>query len=178
MTDADRAAWVEMMAASQDAFVRSGYVVEPGTTADQRFDQALAKTRSALQAGTGCRFHAFLAEDQDRAGLMVGGAAANNIVGGLFQNADMGWSIRTDFEGRGLAFEACSAVLDFAFAPVPAGLGLHRVQANVRPDNHRSLRLATRLGFRQEGYGVKMLHIMGEWRDHVMFAKLADEHRR
>ncbi|MDP1662708.1 MAG: GNAT family protein [Phycisphaerales bacterium] len=173
---ADRAAWTEMMLAAEDAFVRSGMVIEPGTTLNQRFDQALHKTTSALEAQTGYRFQAFLAGNQPRAGLMIGGAALNNITRGVFQNADMGWGIRSDCEGQGYATEICTAVLDFAFAAPPTGLALHRVQANVRPENERSLRLAQRLGFRREGYALKMLHIMGDWRDHVMFAKLAEEH--
>jgi ribosomal-protein-alanine N-acetyltransferase len=172
----DRAAWCEMMVASEAAFVRSGMVVEPNVTLDQRFEQALEKTRSTLAAETGYRFQAFLAEGQPRAGLMVGGAALNNVTRGVFQNSDMGWGVRSDFEGKGYAFELCSAVLDFAFATPPLGLGLHRVQANVMPDNERSLRLAARLGFRREGLAVRMLHIMGDWRDHVMHAKLAEEH--
>lgn len=165
-----------MMVASEAAFVRSGMVVEPNTTLDQRFDQALEKTRATLAAETGYRFQAFLAQGQARAGLMVGGAALNNVARGVFQNADMGWGIRSDYEGKGYAYELCAAVLDFAFAAPPAGLGLHRVQANVMPDNERSLRLAARLGFRREGMALKMLHIMGDWRDHVMHAKLAEEH--
>lgn len=176
LTAADRAAWTEMMLAAEDAFVRSGMVIEPGSTLDQRFDQALHKTTSALEAHTGYRFQAFLSANQPRAGLMIGGAALNNITRGVFQNADMGWGIRSDCEGQGLATEACAAVLDFAFAAPPAGLALHRVQANVRPENDRSLHLAQRLGFRREGFALKMLHIMGDWRDHVMFAKLAEEH--
>jgi ribosomal-protein-alanine N-acetyltransferase len=166
-----------MMLAAEDAFVRSGMVIDPNVALDQRFDQALDKTTRSLETETGYRFQTFLASDQPRAGLMIGGAALNNVVRGVFQNADMGWGIRGDFEGMGYATEACSAALDFAFSPPPAGLGLHRVQANVRPDNERSLKLAARLGFRREGYAQKMLHIMGDWRDHVMFAKLAEEHR-
>jgi len=167
-----------MMLASEEAFVRSGMAVEPNTTLDQRFDQALNKTTSALDAQTGYRFQAFLAHDQPGAGRMIGGAALNNITRGVFQNADMGWGIRTDSEGQGYALEMCTALLDFAFAQVPTGLGLHRVQANVRPENDRSLKLAARLGFRREGLALKMLHIEGDWRDHVMHAKLAEEHHR
>ncbi|MFT3683759.1 MAG: GNAT family protein [Phycisphaerales bacterium] len=177
LTQADRTAWCEMMVASEAAFVRSGMIVEPNVTLDQRFDQAMEKTQRTLEAETGYRFQAFLAPGQPGAGLMIGGAALNNVARGVFQNADMGWGIRSDFEGKGYAFELCSAVLDFAFALPPAGLGLHRVQANVMPDNERSLRLTTRLGFRREGMALRMLHIMGDWRDHVMHAKLADEHR-
>lgn len=172
----DRAAWTEMMLAAEDAFVRSGMAITPGTTLDQRFDQALEKTRFALENESGYRFQAFLPNGSPRAGLMIGGAALNNITRGVFQNADMGWGIRSDFEGQGYATELCSALLDFAFAQPPTGLALHRVQANIRPDNIRSLRLAERLGFRREGYALKMLHILGDWRDHAMFAKLAEEH--
>ncbi|HYD00980.1 MAG TPA: GNAT family protein [Phycisphaerales bacterium] len=172
----DRAAWTEMMLAAEESFVRSGMTVDRDATLDQRFDQALDKTTRALETETGYRFQAFVAPDQPCAGLMIGGAALNNVVRGVFQNADMGWGIRGDREGMGYATEMCTALLDFAFAHPPAGLGLHRVQVNVRPDNDRSLKLAARLGFRREGYAAKMLHIMGDWRDHVMFAKLAEEH--
>lgn len=165
-----------MMLAAEDSFVRSGMAITLGTTLDQRFDQALEKTRYALERETGYRFQAFLPAGSPRAGLMIGGAALNNITRGVFQNADMGWGIRSDFEGQGYATELCTALLNFAFAPPLSGLALHRVQANIRPDNTRSLKLAERLGFRREGYALKMLHIMGDWRDHVMFAKLAEEH--
>lgn len=182
LTDQDRSAWTEMMLASEESFVRSGMVVDPSTTLDQRFDQALAKTTHGLESETGYRFQAFLAPDQPRAGLMIGGVGLNNVTRGVFMNCDMGWGIRSDYEGKGYAFELCSAALDFAFGPTspppaPPGLGLHRVQANVMPTNTRSLKLAERLGFRREGMALKMLHIMGDWRDHVMHAKLAEEHR-
>ncbi len=58
-----------------------------------------------------------------------------------------------------------------AFGPI----GLHRVEANVQPDNARSIALVERLGFRREGYSPKYLKIGGRWRDHVRYALLADE---
>ena len=77
---------------------------------------------------------------------------------------------------QGLATEGVIAMLDLAFAPEPAGLGLHRVQANIIPHNAPSLRVAEKAGFRREGLALAYLNIAGEWRDHLMFAKLADEH--
>jgi ribosomal-protein-alanine N-acetyltransferase len=83
--------------------------------------------------------------------------------------------VSAEVVGRGLATEGVRALLDVAFA-APPGLALHRVQANVIPDNVRSLRVAEKAGFRREGYAPRYLKIAGEWRDHVMFAILADEH--
>ena len=54
-------------------------------------------------------------------------------------------------------------------------LGLHRVEANVQPDNARSIALVEGLGFRREGYSPRYLKIGNRWRDHVRFAMLADE---
>ena len=51
------------------------------------------------------------------------------------------------------------------------------MQANIIPRNLPSIRLAERMGFRLEGLALKYLKIAGEWQDHLMFAKLVDEHR-
>ena len=47
---------------------------------------------------------------------------------------------------------------------------LHRVQANVRPENARSLRLLEQAGFEREGFAREYLFIDGAWRDHIMLA--------
>ena len=75
---------------------------------------------------------------------------------------------------RGHAAEAAAALLDHAFAN--DGLALHRVTAAIIPANTSSLKLAEKLGFRREGYARKMLKIADKWQDHVLLAKLAEEH--
>jgi ribosomal-protein-alanine N-acetyltransferase len=47
---------------------------------------------------------------------------------------------------------------------------LHRIQAAIRPDNRRSLALADRLGFADEGLARDYLFIAGAWRDHRLLA--------
>jgi ribosomal-protein-alanine N-acetyltransferase len=54
-------------------------------------------------------------------------------------------------------------------------LGLHRVEANYQPNNERSGRLLRALGFTVEGYARAYLYIDGEWRDHVLTAKIRDD---
>ena len=88
----------------------------------------------------------------------------------------MGWRVMREFTGRGFGTEAVRGMFDLAFALPPQGLGLHRVQANVMPSNLPSLSLAKRAGFRREGFAPRMLCIAGRWEDHIMHAKLAEEH--
>lgn len=47
---------------------------------------------------------------------------------------------------------------------------LHRIEINVRPENHASLRVVEKLGFRDEGIRERYLHINGRWADHRTFA--------
>jgi [ribosomal protein S5]-alanine N-acetyltransferase len=96
----------------------------------------------------------------------LGRVQLTQIARGPFCSAMLGYAIDTEREGRGLMREALQAVLDDAFGR----LGLHRVQANVRPENTRSLGLLARLGFEREGLAREYLFIDGAWRDHVMTA--------
>ena len=50
------------------------------------------------------------------------------------------------------------------------------MQANIIPENERSIRLAERVSFRYEGLAQRYLRIAGEWRDHRMYAKTAEEY--
>lgn len=56
---------------------------------------------------------------------------------------EIGWSIwNPDYEGRGIAFEAADAALDYAFGT----LGWDTAVSYIDPDNTRSVALAKRLG--------------------------------
>ncbi|MDO4717337.1 MAG: GNAT family protein, partial [Propionibacteriaceae bacterium] len=44
-----------------------------------------------------------------------------------------------------------------------------------RPENAASLRVVEKLGFRSEGLRPRLLHINGDWRDHLSFALTAEE---
>jgi len=68
------------------------------------------------------------------------------------RRAELGYGLGPAFWGLGYAQEAVRTLLGFGFADkARGGLGLHRVEADIDPDNEASARLLTRLGFSLEG---------------------------
>jgi ribosomal-protein-alanine N-acetyltransferase len=108
---------------------------------------------------------------RDEDGAIVGLATISQIFLGNFRSAYLGYSAFAPFAGRGYMTAGLRLVLRDAFGRV----GLHRVEANVQPDNAPSIALVERLGFRREGYSPRYLKIGGRWRDHVRYAILAEE---
>jgi ribosomal-protein-alanine N-acetyltransferase len=104
-------------------------------------------------------------------GRLAGQVSVDNIVRGALRSGHLGYWLDRAVSGRGLATLAVALVCDHAFGPV----GLHRLQADIRPENVRSQRLVERLGFRQEGVLRRYLDIDGDWRDHLSYALLAED---
>lgn len=104
-------------------------------------------------------------------GAIVGALNYNEIIRGPLQSAFLGYWIGAAFARRGYMTRALRLALDHAFGP----LALHRVEANVRPENAASIALVQRLGFRREGFSPRYVKIAGAWCDHERYAMLADE---
>jgi ribosomal-protein-alanine N-acetyltransferase len=54
------------------------------------------------------------------------------------------------------------------------GTRLHRLEANIQPENAAFIALVRRIGFRQEGFSPRYRKVCGIWRDHERWALLAD----
>jgi len=98
--------------------------------------------------------------------LNVGG-----ITRGSLYSAHLGYWIDQRFAGRGVMPTAVALVTDHCFR----GVGLHRVEVNIRPENAASRRVVEKLGFREEGLRHAFLHIAGAWRDHLSYALVREE---
>jgi [ribosomal protein S5]-alanine N-acetyltransferase len=105
------------------------------------------------------------------AGQLRGAVTVAGITRGAFDSASVGYWVDEAVAGRGVTPTALALVLDHCFGP----LGLHRVEAAVRPENAASLRVVAKLGFRQEALHRRYLFIDEAWRDHVGFALLAED---
>ena len=84
---------------------------------------------------------------------------------------ELGYVFNPALAGRGYATEAAGAMLRLGFSE----LGLHRIVARIDERNEPSLRLARRLGMRQEARLVRNERFKGEWTTEVDFAMLAEE---
>jgi [ribosomal protein S5]-alanine N-acetyltransferase len=102
---------------------------------------------------------------------LVGQLTLGNIVRRAFCSGYAGYWIDARHAGKGITPTALALVVDHAFS---VG-GLHRIEVNIRPDNLASRRVVEKLGFRQEAYHHRYLHIDGDWRDHLGYAMTTED---
>ena len=86
----------------------------------------------------------------------------SEIVRGCFQNAFLGFYAVTGFENQGIISSGLKLVLKYAFEE----LKLHRIEANIQPENTRSINLVKKNKFRYEGFSPRYLKINNEWCGH------------
>lgn len=104
-------------------------------------------------------------------GRLVGQMHLFGITWGSLCSGSAGYWVSRSMAGQGIATLCLAALVDHALY----GLGLHRVEVNIRPENVASLRVVEKLGFRDEGVRERYLHIGGGWRDHRTFALTAED---
>ena len=104
-------------------------------------------------------------------GAIAGVYNVGQIFYGPFRSAYLGYYGFAPFAGHGYMHEGLRLVLRHAFGP----LGLHRLEANIQPENGSSIALVSGAGFRLEGLSPRYLKIAGRWRDHERWAILAEE---
>jgi len=104
-------------------------------------------------------------------GRLAGQVTVDNIVRGALRSGFLGYWLDGRVAGRGMGSLAVALACDHAFSAV----GLHRLQADIRPENEPSRRLVEGLGFSREGLLRRYLDIDGQWRDHVAYALLAED---
>ena len=91
-----------------------------------------------------------------------------------FHTAELGYELHRARWGQGLASEALSAMLEYAFAD----LGFHRIEANPLAGNESSVKLLVKLGFREEGRLRERRFFRGQFQDQLYFGILREEWRR
>jgi ribosomal-protein-alanine N-acetyltransferase len=139
--------------------------VTPPVTPGQ-FEEFMQRARRAdVDASLVCRL-------EDRA--IVGVFILSQIFRRGFQNVYLGFYAGAAHARRGYMREGMQLLLRHVFRT----LKLHRVEANVQPQNTRSIALIRRSGFLREGFSPRYLKVAGRWRDHQRWAMTAEDWRR
>ena len=92
---------------------------------------------------------------------------------GLWRFPEIGFILHPDFWGHGYAQEALRAVIGRAFDIH----GLPRIEADVDPRNTGSMKLLSRLGFRETGRKERTWLVGDQWCDSVYLALDAENWR-
>lgn len=132
----------------------------PGASAG--FDMRVSIRRLLQQYRDGSGYPFVMEHDGEVAGqLNVWG-----VMRGSLCSATIGYWVSERFAGHGITPTAVALATDLCFTD----LGLHRIEICIRPENHASIRVVQKLGFRYEGLRRRYIHIDGDWRDHLAFA--------
>ncbi len=154
----DRGEFLKLMRASQH--LHQPWISPP--LSEATFSGYLARTRRDDHEGL------LICNKSDDA--ITGVININNIVRGSFLSASLGYYAGAPYAGQGLMREGLTLVKGFAFYT----LGLHRLEANIQPENHRSIALVQQCGFNREGLSPEFLFIDGKWRDHERWTAVHD----
>ncbi|GIE80192.1 ribosomal-protein-alanine N-acetyltransferase [Actinoplanes philippinensis] len=168
----DARAWSEVRIANQ-SWLAPWESAPPGPWSEMNSPRAFGYVyrdmRRAAREGDSMPFAVCLVENgRER---LVGHVNLGNIVRRAFASAYAGYWVDHRAAGRGVIPTALALAVDHAFGPG----GLHRIEVNIRPENGPSRRVVEKLGFREEAYHQRYMHIDGGWRDHLGYAMTSEE---
>ena len=87
------------------------------------------------------------------------------------RHAEIGYILNRKFWKKGFVNEALNSLLKFAFDE----LYLHRLEADVDPENTASIRVVEKLGFQKEGYLRERWHVNGKICDSLFYGLLRSD---
>jgi len=162
----DAAVWRQVRVRNEQ-WLRPWEATAPSTDTDPlpTYFAMVARLRSEARGGRALPF----AITYD--GRLVGQVTVGGITYGSARSGYIGYWVDQAVAGRGVVPTAVALVVDHCFN----ALQLHRLEVSIRPENAASLRVVEKLGLRNEGLRERLLHIDGDWRDHMTFAVTVEE---
>lgn len=164
---ADYTQWAELRAASRD-HLRPW---EPEWARDElsraAYRRRLRFYQKDMREEVGYAFFVW----HEHTNELLGGLTLSNIRRGVTQAASIGYWMGLPFIGQGYMTRTVAMAAAFVFKD----LRLHRLEAACLPNNHASIAVLERNGFRREGLARGYLKINGRWQDHILFGLLRDD---
>ncbi|HYE61178.1 MAG TPA: GNAT family protein [Phycisphaerales bacterium] len=166
LRESDKGEFLRVLSLSRQHLHKFSCLHREGESDAQLFARQLEMCRVGDERGTAWR----------RVGVLDGGRIAgcfnlNAITRGLTFEADANWWVSADVSGQGLGTEGVAAMIDYALADLPSGLGLHKVQAAIMPGNAASIRLARHVGLRRQASEKVSIRIGDRWELHEVYSR-------
>ena len=86
--------------------------------------------------------------------------------------AEIGYAMKPEYWGKGYMQEALTKVIDFGFNE----FCLHSIEANVNPDNAKSIKLLEKFGFKREAYFKEDYFYNGKFLDSAIYSLLETDY--
>lgn len=142
----------------------------------QDWDLPVSRERVTQQVTSLADWHDIVPGQPCHIGIEHEGELVGDLYVGLDEHggvAEIGFTLRTEHQGKGYAYEAASAVV----ADLIERHRCHRIFAQLSPKNERSARLLERLGMHVESFAPKSYWWRGAWDDNVVYAMSDEEWR-
>jgi ribosomal-protein-serine acetyltransferase len=132
------------------------------TVEDSKFFIEKSLTRFAKNDGfwAGIWYHGQLA-----------GAIGYLYADSAHSKTEIGYWLGSAFEGKGLVTKSCQSFIRYAFEEWK----LNKVEINMAADNIKSIAVAERLGFMQEGKIRDYEYLNGKYQDRLIYGMLLKE---
>jgi len=108
-------------------------------------------------------------------GSVLGCCNLITIERGLEWYAELAFWLTPAARRKGLASEACAAVVEHALGELPKGLGVASVRAFVQPENRSAQRVLSSIGFTHQPSGRAHLSNGMEHRPHELWHRRVDD---
>ncbi|PEK73970.1 GNAT family N-acetyltransferase, partial [Bacillus toyonensis] len=105
---------------------------------------------------------------------LIGGIDLHQVNRGHYQNAKISYFLDEKHTGKGYISQAISQVLEIAFSE----LKLHRIEAEIMPNNLASIRVIEKVGFSYIGNAPNYLFINKKWENHNIYALTKEEYNK
>jgi RimJ/RimL family protein N-acetyltransferase len=154
----------------------TAYRNDPEVSALQDWDLPYPRERAAALVAA----HADREDVEPGTGTQVGIEREGELVGDVYVEldedggvAEIGFTLARAQQGKGYAVEAVSAVVD----DLVERLGVHRIHAQLAPQNLPSARVLERVGMQAESLAPRSFRWRGTWDDNLVYAMSAEDRR-
>ena len=143
------------------------YTDFPGLDDPEVVSKFIEMAQERFMTKNGIRW-ALLLKDE---GLLIGTMGYNRWVTRFGNIAVLGYDLDPDYWRKGYSFEAGQIVVDYGFNLMK----VHRIEADIDPQNIASKKLLLKLGFQLEGTHRERFFFGGKFQTSAMYSRLSTD---